>query len=71
MSLYDNFRRNLRAQRKARRLSQEALASLSGYSVSYIARLERGEHQNPTLGFFETMATALGCAPEELLHGQS
>lgn len=67
MSLAVAFRQNMRAQRVARGLSQEALAVTAGYCESYISRVERGSKPNPSLAFVETIAGALGCAPAELL----
>ncbi|RZJ17653.1 MAG: XRE family transcriptional regulator [Brevundimonas sp.] len=56
----------VRALRKAKGLSQEALAHEAGMAMRYLAGIERGE-ENPTLAFLVRIADALGVEPKELL----
>ncbi len=57
--------RKVRALRKARGLSQEALAHDAGIAMRYLAGIERGE-ENPTLAILVRIAGALGIEPKEL-----
>jgi transcriptional regulator with XRE-family HTH domain len=66
MSLATNFTSNLKPKREKKKLSQEALATKAGLSVSYISMLERGQ-RTPPLETVEALAGALGCKPLELL----
>jgi transcriptional regulator with XRE-family HTH domain len=56
----------IREQRKARRLSQEALADASGIDRSHMGKIERGE-RNVTLLNLAKIARALGSKPSTLL----
>lgn len=62
----DRVGANVRRLRKAKGLSQEALAHEAGMSMRYLAGLERGE-ENPSLAFLVKLATALGTEPKNLL----
>jgi Fic family protein/predicted XRE-type DNA-binding protein len=53
-------------ERKAQRLTQEALAKRLGIQRSNLARFERGE-QNPSLDFLIKIAVALGKEPDFIL----
>jgi transcriptional regulator with XRE-family HTH domain len=55
----------MRTLRKARKLSQEAVALTSGLDRSYLGRIERGE-VNVSLVNIERIAAALEVAAEEL-----
>ena len=57
---------NLRAFRKAKRLSQEELADMCDLHRTYVGSVERGE-RNVTLSTLETFAAALGVSVQELL----
>jgi transcriptional regulator with XRE-family HTH domain len=57
---------NIRAQRKARRLSQDALALACSIDRSYMGRIERGE-VNITVEKLYRIASVLTCEPAELL----
>lgn len=57
---------NIRAQRKARRLSQDALALACSIDRSYMGRIERGE-VNITVEKLYRIASVLACEPAELL----
>ena len=58
----DRVGANVRRLRKAKGLSQEALAHEAGMSMRYLAGLERGE-ENPSLLFLVKLAEALGVEP--------
>ena len=57
---------NIRAYRKANRLSQEELAILCGLHRTYVGSVERGE-RNVTLSTLEDFSAALGVSVSELL----
>jgi transcriptional regulator with XRE-family HTH domain len=60
---------NLRAQREARRLTQEAFADWLGVHRTYMGAIERGE-RNLTLQSVERLAGRLGVEPVELLRSE-
>ena len=68
MALTDTVSRKLKATRLKKKLSQEALATKAGVSVSYISMLERGQ-RSPPLDTLEQLASALGVRPTALLEG--
>ena len=57
---------NVRAARKARGLSQEALALDAEMKRSYLSELERGK-RNPTVRALGRLAAALQVEPDALL----
>lgn len=57
----------LRALRKARGLSQEALASQAGVDRTVVARLERGGQQDMRLSVLVALARALDVSIEKLV----
>lgn len=59
----------IRAQRKACRISQDALALACSIDRSYMGRIERGE-VNITIEKLYRIAHALSCAPGDLLPPQ-
>jgi transcriptional regulator with XRE-family HTH domain len=65
-ALADRFANNLKSERLRRKLSQEALASRAGLSVSYISMLERGQ-RTPPLDTLESIAKALSVTASEML----
>jgi transcriptional regulator with XRE-family HTH domain len=64
--LADRFATNLKSERLRKKLSQEALASKAGLSVSYISMLERGQ-RTPPLDTLESIAKALSVSASALL----
>ena len=62
----DLLARNVRRLRTAAGLSQEELAARSGLHRTYISSVERAQ-RNVSLESIFTIATALGCAPRDLL----
>lgn len=58
--------RNLARVRRQKRLTQEAVAELSGFSQQYISGLERGR-RNPTIVSLYELAQALGVSHMELV----
>ncbi|WP_172118816.1 helix-turn-helix domain-containing protein [Halomonas hibernica] len=56
----------IRMQRKARRLSQDALALACNIDRSYVGRIERGE-VNITVEKLYLIASELACDPSSLL----
>lgn len=59
------FGLNLRAIRKAKGFSQEQLAGDTGFELSQIGRIERGEI-NTSISHVASIAKALKVKPEEL-----
>jgi transcriptional regulator with XRE-family HTH domain len=57
---------NIRALRKAKKLTQEELAGDSGIDLTYMGGIERGK-RNPSLMVLVAIAKALGAAPSDLL----
>jgi ribosome-binding protein aMBF1 (putative translation factor) len=57
--------RAIRRHRKARGLSQEALAELAGHHPNFMGRVERGEH-NSKISIYLDIAQALGVEPAQL-----
>jgi transcriptional regulator with XRE-family HTH domain len=58
--------RNVRRLREKKRLTQEELAEVSGFSQQYISSLEQG-HRNPTVITLYELAVALGVSHLELV----
>lgn len=58
----------IRAARKAKGLSQEALAELADIDRSYMGGIERGEHNLAIMNLLK-IATALGITASSLLDG--
>lgn len=63
---FDQLGKNIRAARRAKRMSQEVLAEASGLSPNYIGSVERGE-KTPSLESFINIANALGASADVLL----
>lgn len=57
---------NVRRLRKAKGLSQEELADVSGYHRTYVGGIERGE-ENITIAVLEALGGALDVDPHQLL----
>ena len=66
MGLAATLGKNVRKARKARGISQEALADAVGLAVTYVGQIERGA-RNPTLKVVEDFARTLGVKPLDLL----
>lgn len=66
MQWEESVGRKVRALRKAKGQTQEALAHDAGIAMRYLAGIERGE-ENPTLAVLVRLATALNVEPKELL----
>jgi len=60
------FAANLRREREARDLSQEALADLAGLHRTYVGSVERGE-RNISIDNIERLGRALGVDAADLL----
>jgi len=56
---------NLQALRRAKGLSQEELAHVSGVHQTYLSGVERGR-RNPTVGLLDKIAAALDADVEDL-----
>lgn len=65
-SLRATLAENVRAFRKAQRISQEELADRCGLHRTYIGSVER-EERNVSLSTLEVLANALGVSVPELL----
>ena len=61
------FGARLRAIREAKGLTQEAVAEAAGMQYQSVARMERGDAENPTLRTLRSLASALGCSLAELV----
>ena len=61
-SLKELFGASLRHARKAKALSQQQLAEMSGLSVDMVSRVERGDVA-PSFDTIEVLAKALGVTP--------
>lgn len=61
---------NVKARRLRLGFSQEELADICGYHRTYIGSIERAE-RNITICTLESIATALGTSPQELLKGNN
>lgn len=66
LSARETFAVNLRATRKARGLTQEALGELAELHPTYVSSVERGE-RNVSIDTMERLAHALGVQVAELL----
>ncbi len=66
MSLSKNFASNVRARRKALKLSQQELADAANIDRTYASQIERAI-ANPSLMVVESIAKALNVNPVELL----
>lgn len=66
MEAVDAFGPVLRERRLQAGLTQEQLAFEADIRRNYVSMLELGQNQ-PTLNMLFTLATALGCAPSDLL----
>lgn len=66
ISARDRFATNLRAARKAKGLSQEALGELAMLHPTYVGSVERGE-RNVSVDNMERLAAALGLDVVDLL----
>lgn len=60
--------RELRKHRKARGLSQEALADMAGLHTNHVGMIERGE-RNPTALVLIALARALGVSAADFFGG--
>ncbi len=65
-SLSKNFASNVRARRKALKLSQQELADAANIDRTYASQIERAI-ANPSLMVVESIAKALNVNPVELL----
>ena len=61
-----SFAANLRREREALGLSQQALANLAGRHRTYVGSVERGE-RNISIDSFEALARALGVEAADLM----
>lgn len=66
MTPQEAFGKALREYRTKRKLSQEELASKSGYHRTYISLMERGM-KSPSLNTIFEIAKALACTPSSLV----
>lgn len=64
-SVQDLFGKKIKAIRRARDITQEKLADLSGLSLQYIGEIERGR-RNPSLTSIEQLSRALDIPMAEL-----
>lgn len=67
--MYDSrsFGQYLKSLRLNKRLTLTRLAELTGFSASYLSRIERGERNIPNARLLKAMAPHLGIPAEELL----
>ena len=57
----------LKNVRKAQKMTQKELCKKSGYSQSYISKLENDKNMNPTLEVITCLAKSLNVCPLSLL----
>ena len=62
------FPRQMRKYREARGLTQRELAHLTGMSINYISKLERGEIANPGIDLVARLTETLYCSVEDLIY---
>jgi transcriptional regulator with XRE-family HTH domain len=60
----DNFAQQVRAQRKAQKLSQQELAQQVEIARNYLSEIERGEATNLSWQVRQKLAAALGLSPD-------
>jgi transcriptional regulator with XRE-family HTH domain len=70
MRLRELFAANLKAERQAKGLTQEALADLADIDRTYVSLLERSQY-SASLDLIEKLATALRLDAATLLKRQS
>lgn len=63
---YRSIGENIRAYRKAKKMTQETLAERAGLSVNYIGSIERGE-KLPSLETFITIVNQIGVTADCIL----
>lgn len=66
MDIHRRLAANMKALRKAKGLSQEALADAAGVDRTYISGIERLV-RNPTIEVLDRIAVALGATAGQLL----
>lgn len=66
-STLSDFGEKLQALRKRQRLSQKALACLSGVSPSYLSRVERGQRKTPHPSVLKKISLPLGVSEYDML----
>ncbi|MDE7243036.1 MAG: helix-turn-helix domain-containing protein [Oscillospiraceae bacterium] len=59
--------KKLHAARKENKMSQEALAEITGFSDRYIRALESGKSANPSASLVYRVSKALGVPMEDLM----
>jgi transcriptional regulator with XRE-family HTH domain len=59
----------LRQLRDAASLSQQALATVAGLSISVVTQLEQGTKRDPRVSTVASLADALGVTVDELIRG--
>jgi ribosome-binding protein aMBF1 (putative translation factor) len=69
MELRKILAQNMRAYRRAKKVSQEKLADMCGLHRTYVGSVERSE-RNITIGSLSVLAKALGVSVAELLTGK-
>jgi len=57
---------NLKNMRLLKGMSQTELSKISGVSLPYLNRIEKGIHENPSLDFLSKLARGLNCTVEDL-----
>ena len=65
-----SFGDKLRKAREERKMTVSALAKATGFTVSYISRIETGQRKPPTLKIIKKLADVLGL-PIELLTSEN
>lgn len=65
---FSEMGKRIRKKRRAKSMTQEALAEKVGVTSAYIGMIERGERA-PSLEFFVMLTNALDVTADELLNG--
>lgn len=70
IELYNEIGKNIKKRRKSLNITQEKLAELTNYSLSFIANIESRTYQSFSLSALNNIAIALKTSLKDLLPGK-